>query len=191
MPWARLGYTLATTSRRGAIGIHETGQLAGRVLPSDLDFNRHVNNGRYLSLADLGRIDWFVRTGMLRTALKNQWRPIIASGTVRYHRPLKLWQPYRLDSSLVAWGARWAFMEHRFFANNRDGAEKLFATVAIKGAFQGREGVIEPARLMAAMGEQHDSPPIPAWIDDWQQGESRWKAMEDKTPVLSAEAAKA
>ena len=39
--------------------------------------------------------------------------------------------------------------------------------------------------VVAAMGEQHDSPPIPAWIDDWQQGENRWKAMEEPVQRLS------
>ena len=35
------------------------------VLPNDLDTNLHMNNGRYLTLMDLGRLDLFVRSGLL------------------------------------------------------------------------------------------------------------------------------
>ena len=40
-------------------------RLSFRCLPTDIDFNIHLNNARYLMLADLGRIDIFIRTGLL------------------------------------------------------------------------------------------------------------------------------
>ena len=143
MTWLRLAKTISTQGLRPRLDILEAGVLSGRVWPTDLDFNVHVNNGRYLTMADLGRIDWFLRTGMLRAGLQRGWRPIIATGCVRFSRPLKPWQPYSLHTNLLGWDDKWAFMEHRFLADNRDGQRKLFASVVIKGAFQGRKGVFE------------------------------------------------
>ena len=90
-------------------------------------------------------------------------------------RPLKPWQRYSLHSNLIGWDDKWAFMEHRFLADNRAGERKQFASVVIKGAFQGRDGVIEPEQLMQAMGVRLASPPVPQWIRDWQAGEDAWR----------------
>ena len=105
---------------------------------------------------------------------------------MRFSRPLKPWQPYSLHSNLVGWDDKWAFMEHQFLADNRAGERKLFASVVIKGAFQGRGGVIKPEQLMAAMGVDFDSPPVPQWIRDWQTGEAQWR---DETRQASLAAA--
>ncbi len=187
MTWMRLAGTAATFKLREHADVLDTTTLRGVVLPSDLDFNLHVNNGRYLTLADLGRIDWFLRTGMLQSGIKHRWRPIIATAAVRFSRSLKPWQRYELRTNLLCWGDKWAFMEHRFFARNRQGIEKLFATVAIKGAFQGREGVVTPTQMMRALGADVASPPQPQWITDWQRGEDQWR--DDTRTELDAVAA--
>lgn len=186
MTWLRLAKTIGTQGLRPRLGIDETGVLHGRVWPTDLDFNVHVNNGRYLTMADLGRIDWFLRTGMLRAGLKNGWRPIIATGCVRFSRPLKPWQRYSLHSNLIGWDQKWAFMEHRFMAANRAGEQKLFASVVIKGAFQGRDGVVMPQQLMQAMGVELASPPVPQWVRDWQAGEDAWRDETRQAPLAAA-----
>ncbi len=39
--------------------------LCLRVLPNDIDINLHMNNGRYLTVCDLTRVDMFIRTGLV------------------------------------------------------------------------------------------------------------------------------
>ncbi len=70
--------------------------LSLRVLPKDLDINLHMNNGRYLTLCDLTRVDMFMRSGLAKTMIKEKWRPIIAEHTMTYKKPLKLFQKYDL-----------------------------------------------------------------------------------------------
>jgi acyl-CoA thioesterase FadM len=41
-----------------------------RVLPNDIDINLHMNNGRYLTICDLTRVDMFIRTGLAKTMLQ-------------------------------------------------------------------------------------------------------------------------
>ena len=52
---SRRGQTLAATA---------VGRIRLTTLPTDLDILRHMNNGRYLSLFDLGRWDLLIRTGL-------------------------------------------------------------------------------------------------------------------------------
>ena len=60
-PWFRLirvGIGLIGASR---VDMFSPTRVSLRVWPNDLDVNFHVNNGRYLALADIGRLHWFVR----------------------------------------------------------------------------------------------------------------------------------
>ena len=63
-------------------------QLSLRVMPNDLDINFHMNNGRYLTICDLNRIDLFIRSGLLKAMFKRGWIPLIAEHTMTYKKPL-------------------------------------------------------------------------------------------------------
>ena len=52
--------------RRRNIAALETAVLEFRVLPNDLDPNWHMNNGRYLTIMDLGRFDMTLHSGLIR-----------------------------------------------------------------------------------------------------------------------------
>ena len=69
--WARMARMLATARSRGPYMMGGESRLAFRCLPTDIDFNVHLNNARYMMLADLGRIDLFVRAGLITLARKN------------------------------------------------------------------------------------------------------------------------
>ncbi len=61
----RLLRLLLTARWRGRLGPLDESVLKLRVWPVDLDVNLHMNNGRYLSVMDLGRVDVILRTGLL------------------------------------------------------------------------------------------------------------------------------
>ena len=46
--------------RARRISIWDTARTPFRVVPTDLDLLRHMNNGKYLTLMDLGRMDLMV-----------------------------------------------------------------------------------------------------------------------------------
>jgi acyl-CoA thioesterase FadM len=60
-----------------------------RILPNDLDINRHLNNGRYLTILDFGSIDLFLRSGILFRAICNGLRPMIGGLIVTYRKGLR------------------------------------------------------------------------------------------------------
>ena len=65
-----------------------------RVLPNDIDINLHMNNGRYLTICDLTRVDMFIRTGLAKTMVKEKWIPVISEHTMKYKKALKVFQKY-------------------------------------------------------------------------------------------------
>ena len=50
----RILWTVATAKRRGRVAPGEVAVLPLRVLPNDIDFAWHMNNGVYFTMADLG-----------------------------------------------------------------------------------------------------------------------------------------
>ena len=58
--------------------------LTLRVLPNDIDINFHMNNGRYLTICDLSRIDMFLRSGLAKTMLKENFSVIFSSNAFIY-----------------------------------------------------------------------------------------------------------
>ncbi|MGA7593853.1 MAG: acyl-CoA thioesterase, partial [Gallionella sp.] len=87
----RMLYVFLLAQFRESLDIgNSLSRLDLRVLPNDLDINLHMNNGRYLTICDLNRIDLFIRTGLLKAMFRRNWIPVIAEHTMTYKKPLGL-----------------------------------------------------------------------------------------------------
>lgn len=150
----------------------ETSVLRFRVLPTDLDLNMHMNNGRYLTLMDLGRIDLMMRTGMGRLVMQEKWMPVIASATVRFRRSLLPFQRFELHTRLLGWDDKWFFLEQRFV---RDGRTVTIGLV--KGLIRRSGGFAAPEEVFAKVfGQPHGSPILPQAVLAWQESEEHLTA---------------
>lgn len=123
--------------------------LTLRVLPNDLDLNLHMNNGRYLTICDLSRVDMFIRTGLARTMLKEKWQPVITEHTMTYKKPLTLFQKYDVKMEITDWDDRVFYMTHTFIVGDKVVAEGR-SKGAVIGAVEGkkRKGIISPEAVM-------------------------------------------
>lgn len=131
-------------------------RLRFHVMLHDLDFNLHVNNARYLSLMDLGRVDLLNRLGLARLAFRGRWLPVLGGVTIRYHRPLQLFQAFDLVTSIVGWDDKWFYLEQRF-----ERAGKPVATAYARALLRGPDGSVPSRRVLEALNVSLDSPPLP------------------------------
>ncbi|NNC65690.1 MAG: thioesterase family protein, partial [Gammaproteobacteria bacterium] len=69
-----------------------------RVLPHDIDAFGHMNNGRYLQIMDVARLEWMLQTQVAGAIRKNRWSPVLGGGAIRYRHSLTLLQPYRVHT---------------------------------------------------------------------------------------------
>ena len=127
--------------------------LKFRVLPNDLDLNMHMNNGRYLSIMDLGRTDLLLRIGLGQHLIENKWMPIVGHLHMRYRRPLKAFQYYELLTRIVTWDEKWVYLEQRFISNN-----KCIAVGLVQGLIRGKKGNIPTYDLLALVGFNNKAP---------------------------------
>jgi len=131
----------------------DTSVIRLRVLLNDLDLNRHMNNGRFLTIMDLGRMDLLKRTGTLDLAMKNKWMPVVGNASIDFQRPLKLWQQYDLHTRICRWDEKWIYLEQIFYSK-----EKIIAQGHIKGLLRGKNGNIPPQFIIDQLHPGFSSP---------------------------------
>lgn len=153
-------------SRRGIL---DECTVRFRVWPNDLDTNFHMNNGRYMTLMDLGRLDLLLRNGAIRHLMREKWYPVLAGSVLRFRRPLNLFQRFEIRTRIVTWDAKWVYLEQRIF---RKGDLALHAY--LKGVFVARSGGSVPiTRLLERMGVGGEPPPMPAGLAAWLGAEAK------------------
>jgi len=127
-----------------------------RVWPNDIDFNFHLNNSRYLSEMDYGRMHLLSRAGLLKPILKARWTPLVGGVWMTYRRSLGLFARFELATRLVCWDERWFYIEQTF-----TGRQGLAAVGWVKGALAEPSGLVAPQRVMEMAHPGIVSPEMP------------------------------
>ena len=136
-PYLRLGLELALARRAPALpldGVHVT-RLTCR--PADIDPWGELNNGRTLTLYDLGRVPLAVRTGLVAALRRNGWGLTVAGASVRYRRRVRAFERVEIRSAYVGRDPRFLYVHQAMF---REG--EAVSSVLIRGAVVGPDGIV-------------------------------------------------
>ncbi len=161
--YLRLFWLLLTYRFKPKMKFTDALEVSLRVLPNDIDINGHVNNGRYLTLADLAIMEMFLRSGVLLRAIRLGWRPMVGGTLVSYRTGLKPFARYSIRFQLNGWDDRWNYFRFEFMHQNKTAAIGM-----VKGAMVGRKGWVKNSegdqRLGIERGEAELSPMLRHWI---------------------------
>ena len=136
-----------------------------RVLPNDIDLLGHINNGIYLSLMDLGRMDLMIRSGHWAQLSKLGWYPVASNVTISYRRSLRTWEKYTLETKMIGFDEKGMYCEQRFVRNN-----ELYVTGIIRARFLRKSGGTVSVAELAALGEVDPATmQVPEWMARWAQ----------------------
>jgi acyl-CoA thioesterase FadM len=163
---------LMNVQRRSVL---EDSRVSFRVMPNDCDINLHMNNGRYLSFMDLGRLHLVAQVGLLRVLIKKRWKPVLAAAEINFIRSLAPFQKFDMVTRVVTWDDKYVYMEQRF--ETRDA---LCAHAFVKGLFLGREGRISNPAVLRVLGHTGTAPPMPDELRIWAElGSAKRQRAED------------
>ncbi|MFT3973916.1 MAG: acyl-CoA thioesterase [Amaricoccus sp.] len=166
-PFFRFGLETLLARRAGPLPLDGTHVSHHRCWPWDLDPWRELNNGRTLTLYDLGRMPLAIRTGLAHTLRANHWGITVAGASVRYRRRVRAFQPITLRSAFLGRDARFLYVHQAMFT----GAEAL-SSVLIRGAITAPQGIVPTDRVLAAMGHGDHLPALPAWAAAWAEADA-------------------
>lgn len=146
-------------------------------LPWDIDLWMELNNGRTLTLYDLGRIPLAMRAGLVRVLKKNRWGLTMAGASVRYRRRIRMFETVEMRSRAVWWDARFIYLEQSMWKTNGECANHI----VYRSAVTGKNGIVPPDEVMAALGQPVERPAAPEWVTAWIEADAKrpWPPMRD------------
>ncbi|WP_210528648.1 acyl-CoA thioesterase [Rubellimicrobium arenae] len=155
-------------------GIHESRHVCW---PWDIDIFGELNNGRTLTLYDLGRIPWSRRIGLTRILRDQRWQVAVAGASVRYRKRVHTFQSVRMRTRALGWDQRFFYIEQAMWLPSGTCASHIL----IRSAVTDRNGIVPPLRVLEAMGASRPSPPLPSWVAEWIEAEALrpWPPMAD------------
>ncbi len=152
---------------RSPVAVMEVCATPFRVWPTDLDVLRHMNNGVYLSLQDLARVDYMIRMKAAAIIEKKGWYPVVASEMIRFRMSLKCFQKFEIQTRLISWDEKYLYLEHKFVSRG-----EVVALGMIRARFLKKSGgSVNPDDLLQALGLQINAPAFPAYLQDWIRAE--------------------
>ena len=145
--------------------------------PHDLDGFMELNNGRALTLYDLGRLAMAHRAGLIDLLRREKWGLTMAGSHVRYRRRIRGFERFEMRSRAVCWDDKFTYIEQSMW--KRDG--ECASHVLYRAAMTDKKGIVAPSRALKAMGQDSASPAIPDWIANWIKAEATrpWPPMQD------------
>lgn len=148
--------------------------------PWDIDPWMELNNGRTLTLYDLGRVALFMRVGAMPIMKANGWAGTIAGSSFRYRKRVRAFDRYELRSRMIGWDDRFLYAEQAMWRKGECTSHGL-----LRMAITDRNGLVPTRDVAAALGHVDGSPPLPEWVLAWARAEAHrpWPPMQDAAPV--------
>jgi acyl-CoA thioesterase FadM len=143
-------------------GLLEASRIAFRVWPTDCDLNLHMNNGRYLTFMDLGRVHLLGQTKLWLSMWRRRWFPVLGAAEINYIRPIRPLQKFELVSRLLTWDEKYFYIEQRFEVDRR-----LHAIALVKGVFLAGRVRVDSDEVLRAVAPGFVPPDIPEVVRHW------------------------
>lgn len=166
-PFVRLALNMRAARRAPRLGLFDTHVSQHLCLPLDLDLWWELNNGRTLTIYDLGRIPLAERTGLIALMRRQGWGLTIAGSVVRYRRRVRMWDRIQIQSRLIGWDRRFLYIEQSMW--RPDGT--CTSQAAFRAALTDGKGIVTTDRITAALDIAAESPDLPAWVRAWSEAE--------------------
>ena len=149
-----------------------------RVLPNDLDLLGHMNNGRYLTVADGARVELLIRAGVWKKMKQAKIYPVLAGETIQFRRSLEPFESYQIDTHVIGWDDRFIYIEHKYHRHDTTCALAI-VKVRMIGPNKSRYApvdfikLVEPGREVAASKNMD-------LIDQWNESMIEHFALDAK-----------
>lgn len=187
-PFVRMAKDVFLASRQPPLATMTDTHVSQHICwPHDLDMWLELNNGRALSLYDLGRTAMAQRVGLIAVLRREGWGMTMAGTSTRFRRRIRGFERFEMRSRALCWDDKFVYMEQSMWKKNGECASHVMYRAAITD----KNGIVAPDRVLAAMGQEIASPEMPAWVRAWCDADATrpWPPMAE--PISHPFAAKA
>lgn len=177
-PFIRLAKEAVFTSRQPPLTKITDTHISHHICwPHDLDMFLELNNGRALTLFDLGRLAMAQRAGLISVLKRENWGLTMAGSCARFRRRIHGFERFEIRSRVICWDARFTYIEQGMWKRNGECANHVLYRAAVTD----KNGLIPTENVMAALGLQIPPPQVPGWVAHWIAAEDTrpWPPMQD------------
>ena len=162
-PYLRLARVLISKRVQSKLDFYsrDSDTISMMVWPQDIDPFLELNNGRYVTLLDLGRYGYGTRVDINGFLKKNQWSLTITGTYNEYRHRLRLFQKFELNTKIIGYDSDWFYFFQKIERNG-----KTHMASVVKYAFTSKKGIVKPKEVVAAMGEKYDPSQLPKWVTE-------------------------
>lgn len=166
-PFLRLATELLRYRKAPPLGLFDIHETRLTCWPHDIDLWRDMNNGRTLTIYDLGRVVLFQRIGVIDIMRRHGWAGTVAGTSIRYRKRILMWDRFDLRTRLAGWDDRFVYVEQGIWRG-----ETCHSHALIRTAVVGRDGMVPTDDLARAFGVT-ESRALPDWAVAWTRAEAQ------------------
>ena len=166
-PFFRLAKELAVHRKATPLQVGDTHVTHLICWPWDIDLWMELNNGRTLTMMDLGRVVLFQRLGIVGPMRRKRWVGTIAGASIRYRRRVRMFERIEMRSRIVGWDERFTYAEQSLWKGGECCSHALLRMAITSG-----KGIVPSAELAREIGLPAQSPALPEWVTAWTGAEA-------------------
>jgi acyl-CoA thioesterase FadM len=164
-PFIRIFYAALKARKSPQIGLFETHISHHYCMPWDIDLWAELNNGRTLTLYDLGRIPMSIRNGTAQAAKSGGFGMVVAGASVRYRKRITMGTRLEIHSRPLGFDDKFFYVEQSMWRPNGECANHIL----IRGAIVKKGKMVSPIELLSHIDIDPNltSPTLPDWVQAW------------------------
>ena len=167
-PYFRAFVRSIVANRKPKIGFLETTSTKIWIGPLDIDPWMELNNGRTLTLYDLGRIPHFQQTGTTKPILKAGMYLTVAGVSVRYRGRIRPFTTAQMQTRVLGWDNRFVYVEQSLWQNGECANQMLLRQAIVKPG----HGIVDPKEVASIVDVDPRSPDLPDWVKNWIEADA-------------------
>lgn len=167
-PYIRSIHALVSARKYPPLGLYDTHVSYHRAWPWDTDMFGELNNGRILTLFELGRWQSTVRLELLQPFLRGRNTLAVAGVSVRYRKRIPIFQKYRMQTRMLGYGERFFYVDQTMWQG-----ETCMNQMLLRAAIRDKSGTVPPAAFLEQMGKTTEQPGLPGWVRSWMEADEK------------------
>ena len=167
-PYIRLAKELIRQKFLKNISVLEVHTYHTICWPVDLDPWWELNNGRTLTLYDLGRISYLLRSGLKDKIINQGWRFTVAGSSVRYRKRVTILNLLKVNTRFLGWDERFIYFQQTMWRKNDP-----ISSILIRSAITDENGIVTSDRFLKIMDLENTIINLPDWVSDWSKAETK------------------
>lgn len=162
-PYLRSAWILASTPARADMTPEDPTELTMTCQLWDADMFGEMNNGRHLTLFDIGRLHYGKSIGFFGALRRNKWGLVVGGSTVQYRKRIHPFQRFTMHTRCLGRDEKWFYFQQTNLRRGVACSSALVRTAVVAGP----KGVVPTQTVANAMGWSNWRGALPGWVAQW------------------------